>query len=34
MAALIQRITSKWSETGMIQKADEDIYEYGLERES
>jgi len=31
MTSLIIRITRRWSRAGVIEKADEDIYEYGLE---
>jgi len=31
MTALIKRITGRWCDIGIIKKADEDIYEYGLE---
>ncbi len=31
MAALIKKITHKWSASGIIRKDDVDIYEYGLE---
>ena len=31
MTALIKKITDRWSKTGVIEKEDEDIYEYGLE---
>jgi accessory gene regulator B len=31
MVELIKRITRRWSIAGIIEQADEDIYEYGLE---
>ena len=31
MSVLIKKITTRWSESGIIEKADEDIYEYGLD---
>ena len=31
MTSMIKRIVGRWSASGIVEKADEDVYEYGLE---